>query len=261
MQRQQRKLVRVRVDFSSSSEAEEFTSHGYTEDITTNGCQIESTTIVPPGRYLTVRFYLPNSTEMVRVELARVRWVEARHFGVEFIALQGESRTALDRLAGPTQERISTDQAPMLAGLSNSILVVEDDPDQMLLYSTVLHKAGHKVLQAAGSIEAMKVCFAVPKIDLAIVDVMLKPPELRVQSSTDRFHRVNGPQLVRDLLAVRKQLRILFISAFSPAELRNHGLLLGSFPFLQKPLSKEQFLETIGMVLAAPAVAWTPPSE
>src|SRR5262245_50162954 len=103
MKRQARKLVRVRVNFSSDSEEEAFTGHGYTEELNTTGCQIETSTLLPPGRYLTLRFYRSNATEPIQVELARVRWAEGRKFGVEFIRANRASQSSLHQLATSSQ--------------------------------------------------------------------------------------------------------------------------------------------------------------
>lgn len=255
MQRLSRKLVRMRVDFSSSSEDEEFTGHGYTIDLNANGCQIETATVLPPGRYLTLRFYEANTHQAIQVELARVRWAEGRHFGVEFIQRDVKTQAYFDRVS-PSQVN-STSSSTVEVALT--IIVVEDNPDEMLLYSKVLSSGGHKVLQAPGSIEAMKLCLTQPTIDLALVDVVLTVPVFRLQDKTAHFHRVNGPQLVRDMVAVRKQLHALFMSSLNQAQLKDHGVVLGSRSFLQKPFSKDQLLSSIATALRQPPLVWTPP--
>ncbi|WP_083447693.1 PilZ domain-containing protein [Nitrospira moscoviensis] len=255
MQRPSRKLVRMRVDFSSSSEDEEFTGHGYTIDLNANGCQIETATVLPPGRYLTLRFYEANTHHAVQVELARVRWAEGRHFGVEFIHRDAKTHAYFDRVSPP--QLMSGPSGAVDVALT--IMVVEDNPDEMLLYSKVLSSGGHKVLQAAGSIEAMKLCVTQPAIDLALVDVVLTVPVFRLQDQAAQFHRVNGPQLVRDIVAVRKRIHVLFMSSLNHAQLKDHGVVLGASSFLQKPFSKDQLLSSIATTLEQPPLVWTPP--
>jgi len=262
MERKPRKLVRVRVDFSSDSEEEAFTGHGYTEELNTTGCQIETSTILPPGRYLTLRFYRPNATEPIQVQLARVRWTKGRKFGVEFIQVNQASQTKLDRLAP------SSEGDPIHNPLANTgcaitsltILLIDDDPDARVLYSKVLTNAGHRVLQASGSVEAMQLCLDHATIDLAIVDVVLAAPELQLLAKTARFRRVNGPQLIQDMVAIRKELRTLIISALDANQLKGYGVVTGTIPFLQKPFSKEQLLNSIATVGTLPPLVWTAPS-
>lgn len=262
MKRQPRKLVRVRVDFSSDSEEEAFTGHGYTEELNTTGCQIETSTMLPPGRYLTVRLYRPNAAAPIQVELARVRWANGRKFGVEFIRMNRASQSGLQQLApSPEGDPVQDPLAHTVSATpSLTILLVDDDPDARLLYRKVLTNAGHRVLEASGSLEAMQLCLDHVTIDVAIVDVVLTVPDLQLLAKTARFRRVNGPQLIQDMVAVRKQLRALIISALDPTQLKNYGVVLGTIPFLQKPFSKEQLLNSIATVGTLPPLVWTAPA-
>lgn len=260
MKRKVRKLVRVRVDFSSDSEEEAFTGHGYTEELNTTGCQIETSTVLPPGRYLTLRFYRPNATEPIQVELARVRWTEGRKFGVEFIRANRASQSDLHQLVSTPDDSVDESVANRGSTPSLTILLVDDDPDARVLYSKVLTNAGHRVLQASGSVEAMQLCLDHVTIDLAIVDVVLAVPELQLLAKTARFRRVNGPQLILDMVAVRKQLRALIISALDAPQLKDYGVVTGTLPFLQKPFSKAQLLNSIATVGTLPPLVWTAPA-
>jgi len=262
MDRAHRKLVRIRVEFSSESEEGAFTGHGYTEEINTTGCQIETSTIVSPDRYLTLRFYRPNVAEPIQVELARVRWAQGRNFGVQFIRVNRASQRGLEQIAPSTNDYPVDDALPNTgcATVPLTILLVDDDPDARMLYSKVLTKAGHRVLQASGSVEAMQLCLEHVTIHLAIVDVVLTVPELQLLAKTARFNRVNGPQLIQDMVAVRNRLRVLIVSALDPKQLKDYGVVVGTIPFLQKPFSKEQLLNSIATVLTLPPLGWTAPS-
>lgn len=260
MQRKPRKQLRLRVDFSCSSEQETFTGHGHTLDINENGCQIESATSLPTGRYLTLRFYLPKSSAPIQVELARVRWVKARHFGVEFISRPSNAHRGpeLAESVAPSETGNAHD-APARDG-SHTVLVVDDNAGERVLYSRILAGAGYHALHAPDSIEAMKLCVTEPRIDVAVIDAVLTLPEPCRQGVKAQVRRVNGPQLIQDMLAIRKALRAILMSASEPAELADFGVVLNGVPFLQKPFSKEQFLEQIGNVLASPPLKWTPPA-
>jgi CheY-like chemotaxis protein len=173
--------------------------------------------------------------------------VKQHKYGVEFIRANSASQNGLDRLVS-SPERDFVHDPPADTGKRIpplTILLVDDDADARMLYRKVLTDAGHRVLEAGDSIEAMQLCLNHGTIDMAIVDVFLEMPELRLQIKTGRFYRVHGPQLIKDMVAVRTQLRALIISALDPARLKDYGVALGSIPFLQKPFSKEQLLSVI----------------
>jgi DNA-binding NtrC family response regulator len=78
-------------------------------------------------------------------------------------------------------------------------------------------------------------------IDLLVADVILQDS--------------NGPAVVRKVKPMRPFMRLLYISGFSMAELQRRGLLPateiapGSVEFLQKPFSRDQFLERVRTLL------------
>ena len=58
------------------------------------------------------------------------------------------------------------------------VLVVDDDPDLLLLCATHLRSAGYAVLMAQGSAEAQAACEVYPtRIDPILLDALLYPPE------------------------------------------------------------------------------------
>jgi CheY-like chemotaxis protein len=62
-----------------------------------------------------------------------------------------------------------------------TVLVVDDDPDLLLLCATHLRLAGYAVLMASGSVEAQATCDIYPtRIDLILVDVLLYPQAVDV---------------------------------------------------------------------------------
>jgi CheY-like chemotaxis protein len=94
------------------------------------------------------------------------------------------------------------------------ILVVDDDASTCLLCATGLKKAGYRVLEAPGSSEAMTlyVTSATP-IDLLLTDLFLPPPNFQISSANNRCPRVNGHGLVRQVLSLKHELRVLFMSS------------------------------------------------
>lgn len=130
-----------------------------------------------------------------------------------------------------------------------TILIVDDDPDMRLLCATTLISAGFNVLQAPGSTEAMEICVRYGgEIHLALVDVLLPPNDPQWMTEQTRWPRVHGHQLIMNLLAKRKGLRAVMMSAHSKGRLMNNGLnLVGlkEVPFLSKPFTPQELLRAI----------------
>ena len=136
---------------------------------------------------------------------------------------------------------------------TQTILVVDDDPSILLLCSTKLQQAGFTVLQATGSSEALKACSDFPgQIDLLVSDLLLPPQAFSFAASNNQFPRVHGHLLAGRLMAMKKGVRVLLMSALSDKELDDHDITIGSLPFLRKPFTMETLLGKVKEVLAAP---------
>lgn len=151
-------------------------------------------------------------------------------FGVEFVLLSHNDQRRLKPVIEATQEdeAMSIPPAPLSAQKGPyAILIVDDDPDMRLLCATMLASDGFNVLQAAGSTEAMEICLRhIGEIHLALVDVMLPPQVPRLMTERTSRPRVHGHKLMRNLLAKRKGLRAVMMSAHSKGRLMNNGINL-----------------------------------
>jgi two-component system cell cycle sensor histidine kinase/response regulator CckA len=118
------------------------------------------------------------------------------------------------------------------------ILLVEDNGELRELLSRFLLSAGYRVLSVGSPREAEEVWKTQrDAIDLLIAD-MVMPDK-------------SGQDLARALLAERPSLRVLFISGYTPDR---SGL--GDRPFLQKPFTRAELLDTVRALFEAkPAVA------
>jgi hypothetical protein len=77
---------------------ESFVGEGTVLNLSVPGCAIMSKRAVRSGSYLELKVLLPNQTPPLSVGLARVRWCQGRHFGVEFIRMPGNDQVRLGRL-------------------------------------------------------------------------------------------------------------------------------------------------------------------
>ena len=76
-----------------------------------------------------------------------------------------------------------------------TILIVDDDPDLLLLCATHLRSAGYAVLMALGSAEAQATCEVYPtKIDLIDLDALLYPRAVDIDHDDNMMPRVHGGQ-------------------------------------------------------------------
>lgn len=142
---------------------------------------------------------------------------------------------------------------PQSPSSSPRVLVVDDDATIRLLCSRTLKEAGYEVLEAEGSSEAMELMVAGKQpVDLLVVDLFLPPPGFQLASSTSKFQRVNGHEMVQQLLELTKELRVLFISSHAKTGLADQGIKLGNAPFLPKPIGKEALLHHVKSALEAP---------
>ncbi len=114
--------------------------------------------------------------------------------------------------------------------LEANILVVDDESYVRTLMQAVLQNAGYRVMTAADAAEALQFFRSQAQIDLLITDIIM--PGLQ------------GPELVDQLIALRPNLRVLFISGFTadPRTLRG-------FECLKKPFLPDQLVATVQQLL------------
>jgi two-component system cell cycle sensor histidine kinase/response regulator CckA len=122
---------------------------------------------------------------------------------------------------------------------SETILLVEDERSVRSLAQHVLSLNGYKVLEATNGEEAIRLAdrYAGP-IHLLVSDVVM--PHL------------GGVALAERLLAVKPQLKVLFLSGYTNDALNRHGVLDTDYAFLQKPFSTSALAQKVRDVLDEP---------
>ena len=142
----------------------------------------------------------------------------------------------------PASERRSPVIAPCggeaedFAGGSETILVVEDEEDLRELLSTMLHDHGYGILVARDGLEALERYRRHKEdIDLVITDMDLP--------------KINGAAVSRSILDANPQARIILISGFIEASLKEEILSSGVREFMAKPYTMPQMLQAVRQVL------------
>jgi len=130
----------------------------------------------------------------------------------------------LPRHAGEAEVTITETAAEIVLGRGETVLLVEDEPTIMAMGRVMLEKLGYQVLAAATPGQAMGlVSEHAETIHLLITDVVM--PEM------------NGRDLADQLLALRPDIRVVFMSGYTADAIAHHGVLDAGVHFIEKPFS------------------------
>jgi len=108
---------------------------------------------------------------------------------------------------------------------SETILLVEDQPQLRQLTSAILAQYGYSVLQAANGAEALKLCKDNPTIQLVLTDVVMPG--------------MTGIELGHQLQQLYPEMKILYMSGYTDDVIRRQGTLAPEKAYLEKPFSAE----------------------
>ncbi len=131
--------------------------------------------------------------------------------------------------------------APLLSASTGgeTILVVEDQTEILMLTQRALTARGYTVLAADGPEKALAISRAHPAaIDLLLTDVMMPA--------------MSGPDLARVIAAERPIARLLFMSGFSADLIASDGLLDVDTQFLGKPFTLAELCSRVRTSLDTP---------
>ena len=125
------------------------------------------------------------------------------------------------------QPALATNKIPTQTRATNgseTVLIVEDDPDVRVLARDVLKDYGYNVVEASGADEAIEYAFdRKGRIDLLLTDVIMP--------------KMNGRQLCEKLSTKYPTLKTLYMSGYPGDTIGHHGVLEEGIPFIEKPFS------------------------
>ncbi|MEO8241753.1 MAG: sigma-54 dependent transcriptional regulator [bacterium] len=115
-----------------------------------------------------------------------------------------------------------------------SILLIEDIPSLQLIYRTVLQGAGHEIRVASTAAEGMA-AFAETPPQVVLLDLGLPDKD--------------GLDLMRDMLTLRPQTRVIVITANGSINRAVEAMRAGAHEFLVKPFDEGRFLGAVDHAL------------
>jgi diguanylate cyclase (GGDEF)-like protein len=120
--------------------------------------------------------------------------------------------------------------------VATTILVADDDPDNLALIQILLERQGHSVLAVENGREAIEQ-MNLRRPDLAILDVMMP-----VMDGLEACRLIKRDEATRDI-------PVIFLSAHGETELQVSGLALGANDFIRKPFNSEELLARVNVAI------------
>jgi PAS domain S-box-containing protein len=172
--------------------------------------------------------------------LSTVHGIVRQHEGqIAVESTVGRGTTFTVYFAAQAEPAPPTASARLAAGhphASETILLVEDQPQVKDLCVRVLTRAGYDVLSASSAAEARALAsHHAGTIDLLLTDVVL--PD------------VNGRTLYEQLVRDRGPLRVIYMSGYTTDVISSHGVLDEGLSYLQKPFDGDGLKAKVREVL------------
>ena len=133
--------------------------------------------------------------------------------------------------------RARTEYADRVAGLRQTVLVVDDDGDSRLLLSELLRVQCH-VIEASNGIEALAIAAREPRIDLILLDVMMPG--------------MNGYEVLQALRSepALSSVPVIAVSADAMPHDVARGLGAGFAAYIAKPIRFGELLQRLDEIAA-----------
>jgi CheY-like chemotaxis protein len=123
-----------------------------------------------------------------------------------------------------------------------TILLVEDEASVRNFLRSVLQRDGYKVLEAEDGRQAIALAQRFEgHIHLLLTDLMMA--------------NMGGKELARRMSALRRDMRVLFMSGYAEEAVLQHGEILDGSRFLQKPFSPDTLARKVREILDEAEVA------
>lgn len=119
---------------------------------------------------------------------------------------------------------------------SGTVLLVEDEVPVRALISEVLASHGYRVLPASGLDEALTICADYKgNIDILLTDVIMP--------------KANGPLVAAEILAIRPEVKVLYMSGYTDDVIGSHGVLDPNVNLIYKPFAPNSLIRVLNAVI------------
>ncbi len=119
---------------------------------------------------------------------------------------------------------------------SETILIVEDDPQVKTLTATMLQKMGYRVLTAENGQEALAVLQAhESRVHLLLTDVIMP--------------NMNGRKVFEQAACIFPEIKVLYMSGYTDDVIAHHGVINPDVDFIQKPFTAKALAAKVREVL------------
>jgi len=115
-----------------------------------------------------------------------------------------------------------------------TILVVDDEPNYLVVLSEILREEGFEVFTAESGTEGLPI---VRESDLDLVISDMKMPGM------------DGIQLLENIKKINRQLPVILITAYAEVEKAVEAMRLGAFNYIAKPFSNEALLASVSKAM------------
>ena len=126
--------------------------------------------------------------------------------------------------------------SPAVSEGTETIFVVEDDPQVNKLAVETLQERGYRVLSAPDGPTALGMLDAVPEFNLLLTDVVLP-------------NGMNGRRLSEEVLRRRPGVKVLFVTGYTRNAIIHHGRLDPDIDLLTKPFTSDALTRKVRQIL------------
>ncbi len=116
-----------------------------------------------------------------------------------------------------------------------AILVLDDEPDAVVLIQRVLKRKGHDVFVYTEEEQAIDFARSRP-VDLAILDIKLK--------------KMNGIEVLEALKKINPAMRAMMLTGFPTLETAKRAVSLGADQYCVKPIEIDELVQKVTDILS-----------
>ncbi|MBD3232259.1 MAG: response regulator [candidate division Zixibacteria bacterium] len=132
----------------------------------------------------------------------------------------------------PTKERVGCDvEKKEIAGGSEKILVVDDNPIQRAIIVETLSQYGYQLISVDDPDKALELLVG-DRFDLLILDMRIDP-------------EMDGTEIFRKSLEFNPQQRAIILSGYADSDRMREAFQLGTMEYLKKPFTVKSILEAV----------------